>query len=131
MENNSKTVGPLKKVSLSFTAGTAPELTDLISAPQSLEFIFGIGTQGLTEFECLLDGKKSNDKGLIEVNTKDPAEFFGHTIACAQVLPIHSDHFFLQYTITGISDASPKDVVKSLAAAGGCGADCDCGCGSH
>lgn len=131
MKNNSKTVGPLKKISLSFTAGTAPELSDLISAPQSLEFIFGIGTQGLTPFECLLDGKKSGDKDLIEVNAKNLTEFFGHIIPCTQVLPIRSDHFFLRFIISDISDALPKDVVKSLAAAGGCGDGCDCGCGAH
>ncbi len=133
MENKLNNVGPLKKVSLVFTAGTRPESYDLIATPQPLEFIAGIGTEGLTQLECALDGKQSGDKGMIEVDSKNMAEIFGHIIPCTDFLPIHSRHFYFQYVITGISDASPREVVKSMAAAtgGGCSDGCDCGCGSH
>jgi hypothetical protein len=134
MVKSSNTIGPLKKVSLVFSAGTTAELTDLMSVAEPLEFVFGIGTQGLTQFECALDGKLSGDKGFIEVNKKDLDAVFGHIIPCTYFLPIDSSHFYLQYSIVDISDASPREVVKSMAAAGGggCGDGCDCGCGgSH
>lgn len=131
MENKSTAVGPLKKVSLLLTAGTTPELSDLIAAPEPLEFIFGVGTQGLTKFECLLDGKQAGDQGVIEVDNCNPDEIFGHIFSCLHQFHIHSSRFYLKYTITNIAEATPREVVKSLAAAGGCGSSCDCGCGSH
>ncbi len=130
MGNNPNIVGPLKKISLLFTAGTTPELKDLTSAPEALEFIFGIGTEGLTSFECALDGKQPGDKGFIEVDKNDLAEIFGHIIPCTQSFPVSAGHFYLHYNITEISDASSREIVKSMAASGGgCGDGCDCGCG--
>ncbi len=135
MGNNSYIAEPLKKISLNYTAGTTPELKDLIGAPENLEFIFGIGTQGLTQFECALNGKQAGDQGFIEVDKNDFEEIFGHIIPCTQPFSVTASHFFLHYNITSISDASPREVVKSMATASGsgsCGGDCDCGCGgSH
>jgi hypothetical protein len=130
MEHNSYIAEPLKRVSLSYTAGTTPELKDLLDAPENLEFIFGIGTDGLTQFECLLDGKKAGDQGFIEVDKKHFADIFGHIIPCTQPFPVNVNHFFLHYNITNISDPSPREIVRSMAAGGGgCGDGCDCGCG--
>ena len=133
MENNSHTVEALKKVSLIYTIGSTPESEDLIFAPKPLEFIFGIGTEGLTAFECALDGKFSGDKGSIEVNTKKFSEIFGHIISQNDMSPAGGNHFYLHYTITGISDTSPGEVVRSMASVVGsdCGGGCGCGCGSH
>ena len=130
MENNSYIVEPLKKISLNYTAGTTPELKDLMDTPENLEFIFGIGTEGLTQFECALDGKKAGDQGFIEVGKKNFEEIFGHIIPCKQPFPVSAGHFFLHYSITDISDASSTEIIKSMAAkSGGCGDGCDCGCG--
>lgn len=133
MENNSNIAGPLKKIKLNFTAGTAPDLTDLPVVPEPLEFIFGIGTEGLTQFECALDGKQPGDKGVIEVDKKNFEEIFGHIIPCPQSFPLNAGHFYLHYNIIGISDASSREIIKSMAAINaGCGDSCDCGCGgSH
>lgn len=132
MEKSSNTVGPLKKVSLHFTAGKTSGSYDLISTPQPFEFIFGIASDGLTQFECALDGKQTGDEGVIEVEQKNLAEIFGHIFSCAFPFPVNSEHLYLHYTITGISNAAPNEVVKSMAAisGGGCGGSCGCGCGS-
>jgi hypothetical protein len=130
MGNNSYIAEPLKKISLTYTAGTTSESQDLINVPEALEFIFGIGTEGLTQFECVLDGKQAGDQGCIEVDKKDFVEIFGHIIPCTQPFPVSASHFFLHYNITNISDASSREVIKSMAAKnGGCGDGCDCGCG--
>jgi len=133
MGNNSNIAGPLKKITLNYTAGTTPELKNLITAPEPLEFIFGIETEGLTPFECALDGKQTGDKGTIEIIKGDMGEIFGHIIPCTQLFPVSAGHFYLHYNITGISDASAREIIKSMAASGGgCGDGCDCGCGgSH
>jgi hypothetical protein len=132
MASNSNTIGPLKKVSLVFTAGTTSELKDLLAVPEPLEFIFSIGTQGLTQFECVLDGKKTGDQGTIEINKDEMNEIFGHIIPCTYLFPLNAAQFFMHYNIIDVTDASPQEIIKSMAAAGGgCGDGCSCGCGSH
>ena len=130
MESNSNAIEPLKKVSLVFTAGMTPEAKDLLAAPEPLEFIFGIGTQGLTQFECVLDGKQSGDQGTIEVNKDEMDDIFGHIIPCTYLFPVNASQFFMHYSIIDVTDASSTEIVKSMAkAGGGCGEGCSCGCG--
>lgn len=132
MSNKTTSIEPLKKVSLEYTAGTRPESNDLIAAPKSLAFIFGIGTEGLTTFECELDNKAIGDNGSIEVSATDFEEIFGHILSASEMFTLNPGRFYLHYTITGISDTDPGEVVRSIAAAagGGCGGSCGCGCGS-
>ena len=131
MTNKTNTIEPLKTVSLEYTAGTTPESNDLISAPKPLTFIFGIGTEGLTAFECALDGKAIGDNGSIEVSANSVEEIFGHILSGSEMFTLNPGRFYLHYTIIGISDTAPSEVVRSIAAAtGGCGGSCGCGCGS-
>lgn len=130
MEKNAKIIGPLKKVSLVFTAGTTLALKDLLAVPEPLEFIFGIGTQGLTQFECALDGKQSGDQGSLEINKDEMSDMFGHIIPCTYLLPVNAGQFFMHYNIIEITDASSQEIIKAMAkAGGGCGDGCSCGCG--
>jgi hypothetical protein len=132
MSNKTTTIEPLKTVSLEYTAGTTPESSDLIAAPKSLAFIFGIGTEGFTPFECALDGKAIGDNGSIEVSATDFEEIFGHILSDSEMLTLNPGRFYLHYTINDIADTDPSEVVRSIAAAagGGCGGSCGCGCGS-
>lgn len=130
MGSNSNVIGPLKKVSLVFTVGTESELKDLLAVPETLEFIFGIGTQGLTQLECVLDGKQSGDQGMIEINKDAMDDIFGHIIPCTNSFPVNAGHLFMHYSIIDITDASSQEIIKSMAKAGGdgCGGGCSCGC---
>lgn len=131
--NNSKiSVEALKKVSLQLTAGSVPGATDLISTPQSIEFIYGVGSMGLTEFEYALAGKRIGEKGTITVNQHNRPEIFGHILPCEVQSRLTVDPCYVQYEIYRISDPAPREIVRSIAsAAGGCGAGYDCGCGGH
>jgi len=135
MTENSQTIDALKKIFLTYTAGTAPESRDLVQMPRKLEFVYGIGTEGLTSFEYALAGKVAGESGRIEVNPGGFDEIFGHIISKNDMFPtgwIDPGRFYVQYAIAGISDTSPSEVVKSIAAAvGGCEGGCGCGCGSH
>jgi hypothetical protein len=140
MENSSQThaqtIDVMKKISLTYTAGTSPNTRDLIETSRKMDFIFGIGTEGLTGFEYALAGKGLGDAGYIEVTPSTFDETFGHIISKNDMFQrggIDPVRFYLQYTIDGISDTSPGEVVKSMAAAvgGGCDGGCGCGCGSH
>lgn len=132
MTNKANTIEPLKKVSLEYTAGTTPESNDLIPAPKSMAFIFGIGTEGLTAFECALDGKSIGYNGSIEVSATGFEEIFGHILSGSEMFTLNPGRFYFHYTIIGISDSAPREVVRSIAAAAGsgCGGNCGCGCGS-
>lgn len=131
MSNKTTTIEPLKTVSLEYTAGTTPESNDLIAAPKPLAFIFGIGTEGLTAFECALDGKAVGDNGSIEVTSNGFEEIFGHILSRSEMFTLNPGCFYLHYTIKDIADTAPSEVVRSIAAAaGGCGGNCGCGCGS-
>ena len=54
MDGAEEKIGALKKVTLSLEAGRSPEAMDLTSQPLPFEFIFGLGTAGLTPFEVEL-----------------------------------------------------------------------------
>lgn len=130
-----QTVDMLKKISLTYTAGTGTDTRDLVRTPKKLEFVFGVGSEGLTGFEYALAGKVAGEEGQVEVGPGMFAEFFGHLLAAHDVFPaagIQPGRFFLHYEINGISDTTPREIVKSMAVAvGGCEGGCGCGCGSH
>ncbi len=128
---DSVSIGPLKKVSLVYTAGRTPDSADLIHTPKPLEFIFGLGVSGLTPFEYELAGRRAGEQGVIQVDRATALEVFGRLLPWRLELPSSPDPFYLHYKITGISNAESREVVKAMAEASACGGDCDCGCGSH
>ncbi len=124
-------VGPLKKVSVKYTAGSAPGKADLICSQDSFEFIFGLGVDGLTPFEYQLEGKFPGDTVQYLIKRSHVVETFGHLFSRIGKIPDKIDRFYLNVGIEDISDADQREVVKALAAAASCGGDCDCGCGGH
>jgi len=124
-------VGPLKKISIQYTAGSAPESTDLIGSPESVEFIFGMGVDGLTPFECQLEGKYPGDTAACLIDRSRIGETFGHLLLRMGRLPDERDEFYLNLQIEGVHDPDSREVVKALAASASCGGGCDCGCGGH
>jgi hypothetical protein len=131
MEEKLQTAGPLKKISIALLAGASMELKDCSSAPEQIEFIYGIGIEGLTPFECAIDGKMAGEEGVVEVHASNRNEFFGHLMGCASKFSIDADPFYLHFKIHSVSATTPREVVKAMAGDTGCGGNCDCGCGIH
>jgi len=131
MDNKLKPAGPLKKISLELVAGTTAGLKDLLSVPEQVEFIFGIGVEGLTPFECAIDGKIAGEEGAVKIHASQRKEFFGHLAGCESKFSIDVDPYYLHFKIHSVSDTSPHEVVKAMAGDTGCGGSCDCGCGIH
>lgn len=131
MAKHIRPVGPLKKVSLEITVGTTPELKDLGSNPESVEFIFGIGVDGLTPFECAIEGKIEGEESAVKVQQAELNEFFGRLVGCISKFSMDADPLFINYKIRSVSDSSPREVVKAMAGGSGCGGSCDCGCTIH
>lgn len=129
LDNTKPTVEALKKVSLLLTAGTTAGGTDLISDPQPVEFIYGIGSRGLTGLECALAGKQAGDEGAIPFEAHNRPEIFGHILPYAIQSRLTAGQGYVQYRITDVADTTPTEVVRSMAAAvRGCGDGCGCGC---
>ena len=131
MQEKSETVGPMKKISMQYTAGSTEKRDDIISSPEPMEFIFGLGSDGLTPFEYELEGRTKGDKVLFHIPRHRVLATFGHLLSNMGKLPVDVASFYLNFEITGIGEAGPRELVQALAAATACGGDCDCGCGGH
>lgn len=131
MENSATKpeIDNLKKITLLITAGTSAEKSDIIDHPQSLTFIFGLGSDGLTPFEYALAGKTGGEKVHLQFKPGELNRIFRHIN-----LPFLREHvdrkkIFLSIHITAIETASSREVIKAMAAMTECNSNCDCGCG--
>lgn len=132
MENPGPKIEALKKVSLEITVGTVADRMDLIQEPVLVDFVFAVGSFGLTGLEYELAGKKAGDSGTICVEPHHRSEMFGHVLPCEVASRLPGGRIFVRYRVTGIADTTSSEVVHYMAsAAGGCGEGCDCGCGGH
>lgn len=127
MKNND-TVDNLKKVKLLIEAGTSPDKMDLTSDPLPYEFIFGIGSGGLTAFEYKLAGRSKGDKISLPVSRDVISELFGHLIFPLNELSGIPDIFHLDIKIEKVSHPKNKEIIRAMSQAGG---ECGCGCGGH
>jgi hypothetical protein len=96
----------------------------------TLEFIFGIGREGLSPLERLLAGKSVGDTITLMVENDQLATFFEH-LTCHVSPLLHSPPpFTMQIRVVAADQADSREVVKAIARLGGCGhGGCDCGCG--
>lgn len=122
----------LNRVSLSVHAGTMPDISDLSPEPIKFDFIFGLGTAGLTPFEYELSDKCQGDELILQLRAEDIPQIFEHLGIVLPVLPDSASSYHLKIRIDSISKASASEVVKAMAELAGCGGhDCGCGCGGH
>jgi hypothetical protein len=68
----------LKKIILSVEAGTAPDSMDLTPQPAQFEFIYGLGTSGLTPFEIQLADKTVGQEVQLHLSREDIPQVFQH-----------------------------------------------------
>jgi hypothetical protein len=113
----------LKKITLSFQAGTSPDSMDITPKFPRFEFIFALGQEGMSPFEYELVDKTEGDEVLLHINKQTFFTFFEHLNPPLGDLFDGRDDVFLNAKIA---------VVKALAvmtAHGGGGCDCGGGCG--
>lgn len=129
MSHPDNKIDNLTKVTLSLQAGTAPAADDLTPEPVTFEFIYGIGSQGLTPFEFELANRSEGETVVIPVRQTEASGFFG--FIRPPVLSRTSGHeaFYLRARIVKVARAEGREVVRAMAdmtACGECGGDC-CG----
>jgi hypothetical protein len=126
-QTNSPTIENLMKVCLEIRTGGSAENN---TAAIPFEFIFGVGPSGITAFEKALFGKRVGDRVRFEIAPTAYRQSIGHL----QLPRLRQGGIMaplaMELTITGVVRASDRDIVKAIAAGGGCG-DCGCGCGGH
>ena len=119
----------LKKITLSFEAGTSPENMDLGSGSSKVEFIFGLGPAGMAPFEYELVNKVEGDEILIHLKRENTPVFFEHLHLPLNNLFKDRHELYLNIKIQKIDPADNREVVKAMANMTAHGHGCDCGCG--
>jgi hypothetical protein len=129
--NTVPSVQPLQKIGLRLKAGATAEDLPTALPHIDLTFIFGIGTAGLTPFECLLHHRLPGDEIEFRVAGSEAGPFFGHVAPF--VAPLCADRYEVHFNarILAIETPAPREIIKAMAemTSHGHGSGCDCGCG--
>jgi hypothetical protein len=110
----------LKKIILSVEAGTAPDSMDLTPQPAQFEFIYGLGTSGLTPFEIQLADKTVGQEVQLHLSREDIPQVFQHLAFFPLNLPENADSFYLKLKIKSVLHADQREVIKALAEIANC-----------
>ena len=119
-------VDNLRMVTVSMEAGKTAQTMNLTPTPQECEFIFGIGSQGLTPLEFELAGKNIGEEVLIHIRREDLADTFQHVPIPSFCLSHALDGCWLKLRIVRVREADQREIVKALADMAECGSEC-CG----
>ncbi len=129
------TIKPMMKINLTFTARTGPEDRRIPLDHADFEFIFGIGSGGLTPFEYELADRTSGEEVGFLLRDHQRQSFFEHLYPPVVGLFIDYAELFLNARINSIEKAEGREIIKAMAemtarseGGGGCGGDCGCGC---
>jgi hypothetical protein len=119
-------IGPLKKVILSIEAGSAADAMDITPSPRKMDFIFGLGPNGLTPFETELSDKDVGYEVIFRLRDENIPHLFQHLNPPNIPAMENQTAFFMKIRVMDISPADQKDIIKSLAEIADCGDHC-CG----
>jgi hypothetical protein len=126
MTKDNESVTYLKKVHLLIQAGTSLQSGDLTPGAVEMEFVFGVGSHGLTPFEAQLADKPLGYQVDLQIPAGGLHVFFGHIFPPLRRLPDQPGTIFLRVQIDGVAQAESQEVVKALAEVANCGDHC-CG----
>jgi hypothetical protein len=119
-------IGVLKKITLSVEAGTAPDSMDLTPKSAHFEFIYGLGTSGLTPFEIQLADKTVGEEFQLHMRREEIPQVFQHLAFFPLNLPEDADSFYLRLKVKSVLQADQREVIKALAEIANCEDHC-CG----
>ena len=121
----------LKKITISIQAGMSQDTMDLTPKYPEIEFIFGLGPQGMTPFEYELADRTEGESVLLHLRKEAFHRFFEHLNPPLMDLFDGRAAVYLKVNIDGVKSAENREIVKAMAdmnAHGGAGCDCGCGC---
>ena len=120
MDQKEKSIKTLDKIHLLLEAGTGPETMNVTDGPQDFQFIFGLGTSGLTPFEFHLADNKEEEMITFEIKVKEMNEIFQHLSPLLLKIPDKEEFLFLKIKILEVTKADPKEVIKTMAEIAAC-----------
>lgn len=104
---------------------------DLTPKYPEIEFIFGLGPEGMTPFEYELADRTEGESVLLHLTKEAFHRFFEHLNPPLMDLFDGRAAVYLKVNIDGVKSAENREIVKAMAdmaAHGGVGCDCGCGC---
>jgi len=126
---NATAISPLTKVTLTLTA--CPDNSSIGPSPAKtqFEFVYGIGTEGLSAFEKELHGLFIGDRMTIRAVADEMQSYFEH-LRCPLLEAVKlQPPFDLTIEVQSVTLATNRELVHALANRDVSGCDCDCGCG--
>jgi len=129
-----RSVQPLQRIRLTLKAGSTAADMDIPPPSAEIAFIFGIGSGGMTPFECLLNDRAENDAIAFSVAASEAGPFFGHLFpgildpALGRLFE-GRDEVVFNVRIVAVETPQPREVIKAMADMTSHGHGCDCGCG--
>jgi hypothetical protein len=130
-QESGKVVRPLSRIILTLEAGTTAARMDVTDGPQPFDFVFGLGSGGLTPFEFSLADRSCGDQVEIEVSREEAPGTFGHLCSQLPFRIAEHDRLHLRLRICSVEAAGSREIVRAMAQLSACGDGCDCGCGGH
>ena len=128
MDSEKEMIRHLKKVHLSLETGRTPDSMDLTPTPLRFDFIFGLGTEGLTPFEYELAERAVGETFVLSVSKGGMPELFGHLIFLLPALPEEREPIYMKIGLLGMSPVDQREVIRSMAETTGCKEHC---CSEH
>lgn len=125
--------GPLKteikKIKAKIGVSGAPKLETASFEFRDVEFIYGVGVEGLTPFEVMIANLSKGDDIQFSVKPENVPETFGRLAGRLEPLNFISlSDIHFRVLIADILSVSDRDIVKAMAAGAACGEGC---CGAH
>jgi hypothetical protein len=108
-------VDNLRMVTVSMEAGKTAQTMDLTPTPQECEFVFGVGSKGLTPLEFELAGKNIGEEVLTHLRREDLADPFQHVPIPSFCLSPTLDGCWLKLRIARVREADQREIIKALA----------------
>lgn len=128
MHTEQLAIDNMLKVALILEAGPVQQDVRPAREPKKIEFIYGIATGGITPFEKTLYQKRAGDKLITTIDPSEADAYFGPLSRGIRNWLPERGELALTVGIDSVSTPEDREIVKALAAGGGCGGDCDCGC---
>ena len=122
------TVEGLRKITISLVASTSPDWKESDAVQKKAEFIFGIGTDGLSALEAKLAGKRVGDTVVLSLDRSQLTAVAGHLCRHMPTAPEGEGPVYLHIRIDDVKPADNRNIIQAMAAASACGGGC---CGSH
>lgn len=127
-------IKPMMKINLTFTAATGPGKSETPLDHSDYEFVFGIGSGGLTPFEYELAEKQIGDLLDFHLRQTEMRAFFEHLYPPVLGLFLDYPELYLSVRINSVEKARNREIIKAMAemtsrTEGSCSCGGSCGCG--